>query len=69
VAVVGNIGLDVTEACNVGEARQIDLAGRNVEIVDRVVAPIGCAKTNSLLALAPVSVSLPDSAKIGVPGA
>ena len=38
VAVHGEVALDITEACNIGEAEEVDLVGRNIEIVDRVAA-------------------------------
>ena len=34
VAVHGEVALDITEACNIGEAEEVDLVGRNIEIAD-----------------------------------
>jgi hypothetical protein len=38
VAVSGNMARNVAEAGNAGEARQVDLVRRDVEIVDRIVS-------------------------------
>ncbi len=67
--IVGEMRLHIGEACQAGVADQVDLVRGGVEVVHHVVADRLREDERSSAPAEPVSVSSPDQAKIGEPGA